>query len=62
VPDKYGFPVKASEREALRALKLARGKPDDAERPPLTPFPGRHIKPTPGQLDVFGGIVRDDAA
>lgn len=46
-----------SHRETLRALALPKRKPTEADAPPVTPFPGKRIKPTPGQLDVFGGVV-----
>jgi hypothetical protein len=39
--------------EAKRALRLGAGKADDWRPPPST-FPGRRVKPLPGQLDLDG--------
>jgi len=55
MPDKYGFAIKASERDTLKALKAERRPADERDVPPPKPFPGPHRKATPGQLDVFGG-------
>lgn len=43
--------------ETRLALAAEKRKPTEADAPPVTPFPGKRIKPTPGQLDVFGGVV-----
>jgi hypothetical protein len=40
--------------EARRLLRLPRRKPTDADRPPVSPAPGRKINPLPGQLDLDG--------
>ncbi len=40
--------------ESLRLRKLPQRKPTEADRPPVTPLPGRQIKPLPGQLDLDG--------
>lgn len=43
--------------EARVASHAEKRKPTEADAPPVTPFPGKRTKPTPGQLDVFGGVV-----
>jgi Protein of unknown function (DUF3631) len=43
---------------ALRARELEQRKPSDDDRPPLSTFPGRRSKPTPGQLDIDGNEVQ----
>ena len=53
-----GWRPSQAERETLAALKAERRKPTEADAPPLSTFPGRPVKPTPGQLDMFGGEVR----
>ena len=40
--------------ETRQLLKLPRRRPTDADRPLVTPAPGRKIKPLPGQLDLDG--------
>ncbi len=44
-------------REATRALGLRKGMPTDDDRPPLSTFPGRRVKPLDGQLalELLGG-------
>lgn len=55
--DNLGRPVSAREAEIIRAITAEKRKPTDADRPPLSTFADKPVKPTPGQLDVFGGEV-----
>jgi hypothetical protein len=63
ITDSTGAP-NAGLRAAVRALKHEKRKPTDADRPPPTPFPGRRVKPLPGQLDLAGneipGVTHDN--
>lgn len=43
--------------EARKAMYADKRVPTEADAPPVKPFPGKRIVPTPGQLDVFGGVV-----
>lgn len=52
-----GYRPTPAERETLKALAAPKRKPTEADAPPVTSFPGKRVKPTPGQLDVFGGVV-----
>jgi hypothetical protein len=44
-------------REALRALRLAKRAPTESDAPRPSTFPGRKMKPLPGQLDLDGNEV-----
>lgn len=39
---------------ALRALKLRKGRPTEADRPPVTPLPGPKPTVLPGQRSLLG--------
>lgn len=39
-------------REAIRALGLPKRKPDESDRPPPQPLPGRKPAHIPGQLEL----------
>ena len=51
-------------REALRALRLERRPPTEADRPPASTFPGRKERRLRGQLDLLGSPMSggDEAA
>lgn len=49
-----GYKPSAAELATLAALAAEKLKPTDADRPPLSTFPGKWIKPTPGQLSLDG--------
>lgn len=44
-------------REALRARRLAKRTPTEADAPPPSTLPGKKVKPLPGQLDLDGNEV-----
>lgn len=52
-----GYRPTQVERETLKALDAPKRKPTEHDAPPIKPFPGRAVKATKGQLDVFGGTV-----
>ncbi len=39
---------------ALRALRGRKGPATEGDRPPVSPAPGRKVKPIKGQLDLDG--------
>lgn len=39
-----------------------RGRPTEADAPPISTFPGRKAKPITGQLDLDGRVHRPDTA
>lgn len=53
-----GWRPTPAERETLKALAAPKRKPTEADAPPLSTFPGKAVKPTSGQLDLFGGEAR----
>lgn len=53
-----GYRPSRAELETLKALAARKGKPTDADAPPLSTFPGPKAKPLPGQL-VLGDEVGD---
>jgi len=57
--DRYGNPIKLSERVTQAALKLRKGKPEEWDGQPVSTFPGRKIKPTAGQPDLTGREHRE---
>lgn len=54
--DKLGNLIRPAESVTQKALKLPKGRPSEWDGKPVSTFPGRKIKPIPGQLTV------DDAA
>lgn len=52
--------VKPGLAAALRALRAKRRPPTEADRPPLTTFPGPRIPVLPGQLGLFDDELDDD--
>ncbi len=53
MPDRYGFPIRESERATQTALKAEQRKPDDADRPQASVLPGPKAKALPGQLSLL---------
>lgn len=53
MPDKYGNPIKAYERETQRALELPRRPPDEWDGKPVSTFPGPKIRAHPEQLALL---------
>jgi hypothetical protein len=53
-------PERAGMAQAKRALSAPKRKPDDADRPPPSAFPGRRPKMIPGQMSLGEEVADDD--
>ena len=49
--------ITATERATQAALELPKGAPAEWDGKPVSTFPGRKIKPTPGQTTIDGGVI-----
>ena len=53
----YGTKIPPAEIETQKALKLPKGPPPEWDGKPVSTFPGRKPKPTPGQTTIDGRVV-----